>query len=76
VTVDNMVNDVNQSAGLGLSGGQEAYIKVEQLDNWNEDDWGEATFATFYARLLPPSIGRAEVQVSRFHGGGSLAAPP
>jgi hypothetical protein len=75
VTVDSMVKDVNQSVDISLSGGQDAYIKVEQLDNWNQDE-GEPTFATFYARLMPLAIGRPEVQGSHFHGGGSLTAVP
>jgi hypothetical protein len=76
VTVDSMGTDSNQSSDVTLAAGQEAYIKVVQLDNWDESDW-EPSFATFYAWLMPPAAGRAEIQPCRFQGGGDLkSAPP
>jgi hypothetical protein len=74
VSVDSMVADVNQSSDVDLTAGQEAYVKVEQLDNFNEDE-GEPTFVTFYARLIPVAIGRAEVAASQYQRAAS-AGPP
>jgi hypothetical protein len=75
VSVDSMVADVNQSSDVDLGAGQEAYVKIQQLDNFNEDEGGPI-FATFYARLIPPPTGRAEIQSDQFHGGSDLSAAP
>ena len=75
ITVDSVGTDVNQSSDVTLAPGQDAYIKIVQLDNWAESDW-EPTFPTFYAWLMPPPTGRAEIQINQFHGGGDLSAAP
>jgi hypothetical protein len=74
VTVDSMVADVNQSSDVELGAWQEAYVKIEQLDNFNEDEGGPI-FATFYARLMPEPVGRAEVAASQYQGGDDSSPP-
>jgi hypothetical protein len=75
ITVDSVGTDFNQSSDVTLAPAQDAYIKIVQLDNWDESDW-EPTFPTFYAWLMPPPTGRAEIQTLQFHGGGDLSAAP
>jgi hypothetical protein len=74
VSVDSMVADSNQSSDVDLAAGQEAYIKIVQLDNFNQDEGGPI-FATFYAWLMPQATGRAEVQASKFRGAETPAVP-
>lgn len=71
VTNTGFGKDVNQSSDVALAAGETAYIKIVQLDNWDENDW-EPSFVTFYAWLMPPGTGRVEVQQNRFLGGGNL----
>jgi hypothetical protein len=73
VTVDSIGVDVNQSSDVNLAAGQEAYVKIVQLDNWNETPF-EPTFPTFYAWLVRPDIGRYEVSRHSDYGGGALTA--
>jgi hypothetical protein len=73
VTVDSIGVDLNQSSDVALAAGQEAYIKILQLDNWDETPF-EPTFPTFYAWLMAPQIGRYEVWRSASYGGGPLTA--
>jgi len=75
VTTTGAGTDVNQSGDVTVSAGETAYIKIVQLDNWDESDW-EPTFVTFYAWLMPTATGRAEIQAIQFHGGGDLTSPP
>jgi hypothetical protein len=75
ITTTGAGRDVNQNSDITLSAGETAYIKIVQLDNWDESDW-EPTFATFYAWLIPPATARAEVAASQFHGGGELSTTP
>jgi hypothetical protein len=80
VTADSYGVDVNQSAQFSLAAGQEAYIKIVSLGNW--DDFGGrrggGAHDTFYTWLMRPEIGRAEVAQHSFFGGGPMMAalPP
>jgi hypothetical protein len=70
VTVASWGVDVNQSAVVALVPGQEAFIKIESLRAWS--DLGErhpAQRDTFYARLIPSQIARAEMSQSTYQGG-------
>ena len=73
VTVDSIGVDIGQSSDVNLAAGQEAYIKIVQLDNWNETPF-EPTFPTFYAWLVRPDVGRYEVSRHADYGGGALTA--
>jgi hypothetical protein len=73
VTVDSIGVDVNQSSDVNPTADQEAYIKILQLDNWDETPF-EPTFPTFYAWLVRPDIGRYEVSRHSDFGGGVLTA--
>jgi hypothetical protein len=73
VTVDSIGVDINQSTDVNLAASQEAYIKILQLDNWDETPF-EPTFPTFYAWLIRPDIGRYEVSQHSDYGGGALTA--
>jgi hypothetical protein len=70
VTVESWGVDVNQSADIRLAAGQEAFIRIESLRSWSST--GERVSVerdTFYARLIPPQIARAEIANSWFDGG-------
>jgi hypothetical protein len=63
--------DVNQTANIDLAAGQEAYVKIESLRSWaSYGDRNEIGRDTFYARLIPPQLARAEIANSPFLGGG------
>ena len=76
VTVDSTGTDVNQSSDVTLAAGQEAYIHIVQLDNWDESVGGkfENQRPTFYAWLTAPDVARVAVWRSIDYGGGPLAA--
>jgi hypothetical protein len=70
ITVASWGTDVNQSANVALAAGDEAYVRVESLRSWSSG--GERNSYerdTFYARLIPPQIARAEVSQAMFDGG-------
>jgi hypothetical protein len=70
ITVASWGVDVNQSAVVALVPGQEAFIKIESLRAWSElGERNNATRDTFYARLMPPQIARAEMSQSTYEGG-------
>jgi hypothetical protein len=71
VTVDSIGVDVNQSSDVNLAPGQEAYIQILQLDDWDETPY-EPTYATFYAWLRPWEMARPAVWRSYNYGGGPL----
>jgi hypothetical protein len=71
VTVDSIGVDVNQSSDFNLAPGQEAYIQIQQLDNWDETPY-EPSYATYYAWLRPPEMARPVVWRSYNYGGGPL----
>jgi hypothetical protein len=75
VTVDSQVPDVNQSSQFTLAAGQEAYIKIpSQVNEVGGGRRGGGTRDVFYAWLMRPDIGRAEVAQHSFDGGGPLMA--
>ncbi len=70
IAVASWGTDVNQSANVDLAAGQEAFVRIESLRSWSS--MGERVSAerdTFYARLIPPQIARAEVANCTFDGG-------
>jgi hypothetical protein len=70
ITVASWGVDVNQSAVVALVPGQEAFIKVESLRSWSElGERNGAARDTFYARLIPPQIARADMAQSTYDGG-------
>lgn len=70
VTVASWGTDVNQFADVGLSAGQEAFIRIESLRSWSAlGGRNGAARDTFYARLIPPQIARADIARSAFDGG-------
>ncbi len=70
VTVASWGVDVNQSALIALVPGQEAFIKVESLRSWSTlGERNNAARDTFYARLIPPQMARAEMSQSTYDGG-------
>jgi hypothetical protein len=73
ITVDSIGQDVNQDSYVTLAAGQQAYIQIQQLDNWDEEPY-QPTSPTFYARLSPPAMGYGAVLRSTFYGGGPLQA--
>jgi hypothetical protein len=60
--------DVNQAANVDLAAGQQAYVRVESLRSWAEGFFGDIR-DTFYARLVPPRLARAEIAASTYYGG-------
>jgi hypothetical protein len=70
VTVASWGVDVNQSAVVALVPAQEAFIRIESLRSWSElGVRNNAARDTFYARLIPPQIARAEMSQSTYQGG-------
>jgi hypothetical protein len=70
ITVASWGVDVNQSANVDLAAGQEAFVRIESLRSWSElGERNDAVRDTFYARLIPPQIARAQVAGSTFDGG-------
>jgi hypothetical protein len=70
ITVASWGVDANQSAVLALVAGQEAFIRIESLRSWSElGERNGAARDTFYARLIPPQIARAEITQSTYDGG-------
>ena len=62
--------DVNQSANVDLAAGQEAFVKIESLRSWSSTgERNEIERDTFYARLIPPQIARADLAQTTFDGG-------
>jgi hypothetical protein len=73
ITVDSVSKDFNQDSYVVLAAGQQAFIQILQLDNWDEEPY-EPLSPTFYAWLRPPAMGYAAISRSTFYGGGPLAA--
>ena len=73
ITVDSIGQDVNQDSYVTLAAGQQAYVQIQQLDNWDEEPY-QPTSPTFYAWLRPPAMGYGAVLRSTFYGGGPLQA--
>jgi hypothetical protein len=70
IAVASYGTDFGQSSDVGLAAGEEAYIKIESLSAWTTGgDLGAFKRDTFYARLVPPQLARAEIAHSPFYGG-------
>jgi hypothetical protein len=71
VEVESWGRDFNQSTNVALVAGQVAYVQIETLNSWSTYAGRGRVFArdTFYARLIPPQIARAEIAQSFFDGG-------
>jgi len=78
ITVDSMGTDVYQSSDVDLATGQEAYVKIEALQDWFSSTGKKSGVdrPTFYARLVPNDFGRFEVWSKAFYGNGQVAALP
>jgi hypothetical protein len=62
--------DVNQSGDIDLALGQEAFIKVLVSSSWESSgDVSSYKRDTFYLRLIPPQIARAELPTHPLTGG-------
>ena len=73
VAVASYGTDIGQSSDIDLSGGEEAYLQIQSLSAWatgGGDDVGGFRRDTFYARLVPAQLARAQIARSRFYGGG------
>lgn len=71
VTVNSYGTDFDQSTNIALVPGQQAYIKIESLRDW-ATDYGRGFTAgrdTFYARLIPTLLARAQIGQSFYDGG-------
>jgi len=70
ITVDSYGTDFSQSANIALVAGQETYVRIESLRSWSsEGERNNIGRDTFYARLIPTEIARAEVPRTTFNGG-------
>jgi Protein of unknown function (DUF2846) len=62
--------DINQSTNVDLAAGQEAFVRIESLRSWSSTgERNEIERDTFYARLIPPQIARADLAQITFDGG-------
>lgn len=71
IEVESYGRDFDQSTNVALVPGQEAYVEIESLRSW-ATGYGFGFTAgrdTFYARLIPDQIARAEIAQSFFNGG-------
>jgi hypothetical protein len=72
VSLQNPVNDLNQTADISLAPGQTAYIKIATLDNWamaSGSQRGGGARTTFYVWPQPPAVGSAAVAYLPLLGG-------
>jgi len=68
VTVDSYLStDFDQFAGIDLTVGQEAHVKVLVLGYWVGGD--RADRENFYTRVIPDEAGRADTARRSFYGG-------
>ena len=58
--------DFNQDRDVDLAPGQQAYVKILSLQNW-DGACRHCLRDTFYAWLIPPEV--AQVQIARDHSG-------
>ncbi len=62
--------DSDQSSNVELAAGQEAYVRIETLNAWTTGgDLSSFKRDTFYARLAPAALARAEIAGVRYYGG-------
>jgi hypothetical protein len=70
VTVDSQGRDVNQFARIDLAAGQQAYIEVQVLRDWDcSTSDHDRCWPTFYARLEPPQHAVAAIARSTLDNG-------
>jgi hypothetical protein len=72
VSLDNPVNDINQSADIDIAPGQQAYVKIAVLDNWAMSSGGQrggGAHTTFYIWPMPATVGSAAVAHLPVFGG-------
>lgn len=70
IAVESYGTDFGQSSDVDLAAGQEAYVKIESLDAWTTGgDLSSFKRDTFYARLIPAQLARAEIAHVTFYGG-------
>jgi len=70
VTVESFGKDMNQSANVDLTAGQQAYVKIVSLPSWVEGgDRNAYERPTFYAWLMPPQVAETDVAQLAFYGG-------
>lgn len=69
ITVESVGKDVNQAKDLGLSAGQEAFVKILSLSSWEGGgDLNAYRRDTFYVSLVPPDQARATLASRPFRG--------
>lgn len=62
--------DSDQSSNVELAAGEQAYVRIETLNAWTTGgDLNSFKRDTFYARLAPAALARAEIAGSRYYGG-------
>lgn len=62
LTVESFGQDVNQDAAVDLAPGQEAYVKILNLPSWESGGaFSSYSRDTYYLRLVPAPIARAEI---------------
>ena len=72
ISLDNPVNDLNQTADIDIAPGQTAYIKIATLDNWAVSSGGQrggGAHTTFYIWPMPTVTGAAAVAHLPVYGG-------
>lgn len=69
-TVASYGTDIGQSSNIDLAAGEEAFVKIQSLDAWTTSgDLGSFKRDTFYARLVPDRLARAEIAHVTYYGG-------
>ena len=72
IAVASYGTDTGQSSDIDLPAGEEAYVQIQSLSAWaigGGDDVGDFKRDTFYARLVPAQLARAQIARSPFYGG-------
>jgi len=72
VSLDNPVDDIDQTADIDVAPGQQAYIKIAVLDNWamsSSSQRGGGSHTTFYIWPMPATVGNAAVAHLPVYGG-------
>jgi hypothetical protein len=72
ISLDNPVNDINQTADIDIAPGQTAYIKIATLDNWDTSSGGPrggGAHTTFYIWPMPTVTGATAVAHLPVYGG-------
>jgi hypothetical protein len=74
ITVDSLGRDVNQFTTVAVAPGQQVYLEVQVLRDWDSGSArGYWYHPTFYARLQLPQVAASAIARSPFYGGGTLA---